>query len=184
MKIEPGNDLLELHAPKTTQDRYIEFWTLSNQFLADLYNSRLITICLINGNCPAGGCVLSLCCDYRIASVDALMGLNETALGIPVPEYWVKLLCTVVGQGKADKMVQFAQMIPAQIGIKIGMVDQVVEKRDDLISAGEAVMKQVSNCSCISCYTFLILGAELPKYNYIKSYRDNGDIKKDSTKKR
>jgi 3,2-trans-enoyl-CoA isomerase len=138
-----GNDLMELYAPKSSPERYQKFWTLSNQFLANLYNSRLVTVAAINGSCPAGGCVLSLCCDYRVAVENATMGLNETALGIPVPAYWVKLLGTIVGPAISDKMAQFAQMIPAKQGIKMGLVDQVVASRSELLSASEAVIKQV-----------------------------------------
>jgi 3,2-trans-enoyl-CoA isomerase len=138
-----GNDLMELYAPKSSRERYQKFWTLSNQFLANLYNSRLVTVAAINGSCPAGGCVLSLCCDYRVAVENATMGLNETALGIPVPAYWVKLLGTIVGPAVADKMAQFAQMIPARQGIKMGLVDQIVPTRAELMNTSETVINQV-----------------------------------------
>jgi 3,2-trans-enoyl-CoA isomerase len=134
---------MELYAPKTNLERYRRFWTVSNKVLARISGLGLVTIAALNGSCPAGGCCLSLACDFRLASSDVEMGLNETALGIPVPEYWVKLLCTVVGQGKADKMVQFAQMVPAKDGLRIGLVDQIVEKREDLLSEAEKVMGQV-----------------------------------------
>jgi 3,2-trans-enoyl-CoA isomerase len=138
-----GNDLMELYAPKTNAERYAKFWTLSNQFLANLYSSPLVTVSAINGACPAGGCALSLCCDYRVATEDATMGLNETALGIPVPQYWVRLLGTIVGPAVADKMAQFAQMIPAKQGLKMGLVDHVVPSRQVLVPAAEEIIKKV-----------------------------------------
>ncbi len=60
-----GNDIMDLYAPNTTLDRYMHFWKESNRFCSNLYRSRLLTIALIPGACPAGGCVISLCCDYR-----------------------------------------------------------------------------------------------------------------------
>ena len=41
------------------------------------------------GACPAGGCLLSLTCDYRVLADNPkyLMGLNETLLGIVAP-FW------------------------------------------------------------------------------------------------
>lgn len=41
------------------------------------------------GHSPAGGCVLALCCDYRII-VDGKfkIGLNETKLGIVAPPWY------------------------------------------------------------------------------------------------
>lgn len=79
-----GNDLNELYAPNTSRDRYQSFWAISNTFLANLYRSRLITVAAIKGACPAGGCVIALCCDYRIMTNDnkSVIGLNEVALGM------------------------------------------------------------------------------------------------------
>ena len=61
-----GNDLKELYPKTTTRDRYRRFWKLSNTFLSALYESPLLTISAINGQCafsaspvPDG---LNLCC--------------------------------------------------------------------------------------------------------------------------
>ena len=35
---------------------------------------------LFQGHAPAGGCLLSLCCDYRIMAENYGIGLNETQL--------------------------------------------------------------------------------------------------------
>lgn len=115
-----GNDINELYAPKTSKAKYSAFWALSNQTLALIYGSNLITICCINGYCPAGGLALGLCCDYRISTQNAVMGLNEVQLGIPVPKYWVKLLTTIIGH-KAESMVFFAQMVSGKEALNIGI---------------------------------------------------------------
>jgi hypothetical protein len=44
------------------------------------------------GACPAGGCCLALACDIRLASDSCSIGLNEVALGIPVPAFWAQLM--------------------------------------------------------------------------------------------
>jgi len=41
-------------------------------------------VAAIRGACPAGGCCLSLCCDFRIMTDFGHIGLNEVALGISV----------------------------------------------------------------------------------------------------
>jgi 3,2-trans-enoyl-CoA isomerase len=92
-----GNDLNELYAPSTSLERFTEFWTVSNQCIANLSKSKLVTVAALNGACPAGGTALALACDFRVASEDTKMGLNEVALGISVPPYWVKLMATVIG---------------------------------------------------------------------------------------
>lgn len=69
--------------------------SVPQDFLLRLYKSPLITICAIRGACPAGGCILSLLCDSRIMTEAGTIGLNEVALGIPVPYYWVQAMCQV-----------------------------------------------------------------------------------------
>ena len=64
-------------------------------FLQRLYKTPLITISAIRGACPAGGCILSLLCDSRIMTEAGTIGLNEVALGIPVPYYWAQVMSQV-----------------------------------------------------------------------------------------
>jgi Delta3-Delta2-enoyl-CoA isomerase len=127
-----GNDLSELYAPSTSLAQYSNFWVTSNMFLARLYTSPLVTIAAVKGACPAGGCCLAMCCDFRIVTKDATMGLNEVAIGISVPGNWIKLMISIIGQGKADKLTQYARTVGAEEALKIGLVDRVVEKAEDL----------------------------------------------------
>ena len=101
-----------------------------------------MTIAAVKGACPAGGCCLAMCCDFRIVTQDASMGLNEVAIGISVPAYWIKLMTSIIGQGKADKMCQYARMIGADEAIKVGFVDHVVEKAEELVPAATKVAQE------------------------------------------
>ena len=85
-----GNDIKELHAKSTSESRYREFWRTQTTFLCRLLRSPLATVCAIRGACPAGGCAVALCCDYRVQSESGTFGLNEVALGIPVPKFWAQ----------------------------------------------------------------------------------------------
>ena len=129
-------DITELYAPMTTFDRYLKFWTSLTTFLARLYRSRLITIAAIRGQSPAAGCIIALCCDYRLWTSDtpsARMGLNEVAIGIPVPEFWAKLLVKVVGSGgRSDKMLLFGHTWDATTALNYGLVDALWPKNSIL----------------------------------------------------
>lgn len=118
-----GNDIMELYAPKTSKDKYTSFWLLSNTFLGKLYISRLVTVAGIRGACPAGGCCLSLCCDYRIMTDHGYIGLNEVALGISVPKFWGMLMEKTIGCGRAQKILQFATLLNARDAHQVGLVD-------------------------------------------------------------
>jgi len=138
-----GNDLTELYAPMTSLAQYSNFWVVSNHFLARLYTSPLVTIAAVKGACPAGGCCLAMCCDFRIVTEDSTMGLNEVALGIGVPKNWVKVMIGIIGQGKTDKLTQNARFIGAQEALNIGFVDAVVKGPDDLDGSVINVAKEV-----------------------------------------
>jgi len=130
-----GLDIKELFTPMTNKQRQNEFWTNLTETLIGIYSSRLVTIAAIKGACPAGGCALSLCCDFRIITSDGSMGLNEVALGIPVPTYWVEFFRAAVGQRQAEKLLESADMPKAPKLLEIGMVDEVVNGVDALIPA-------------------------------------------------
>jgi 3,2-trans-enoyl-CoA isomerase len=139
-----GNDLTELYAPSTSLAQYSNFWVISNMFLARLYTSPLVTIAAVKGACPAGGCCLAMCCDFRIVTKDATMGLNEVAIGISVPGNWIKLMISIIGQGKADRLTQYSRTVGTDEALKIGLVDTIVESAEDLESAATKLAVEIS----------------------------------------
>jgi enoyl-CoA hydratase len=65
------------------QDRLI---TELNRAFHAIYACPLPVVVAINGHCIAGGMVLALCGDYRIAaSGGARFGLTEVKVGVPYP---------------------------------------------------------------------------------------------------
>lgn len=138
-----GNDLMELYAPKTSAERYQKFWITQNQFFTRLYRSPLVTLAAIRGACPAGGCALALCCDYRVMTDFGNIGLNEVALGIPVPAYWAQLMVRTIGQRPAEKLLQFGVMSSAEEALKLGLVDTLVPSQNLQATAEESMLKML-----------------------------------------
>lgn len=89
-------------------------------------------VAALAGHAPAGGCVLALCCDYRImgrAPEDASpfrIGLNETQVGLVAPEGIQHLLARVVGRHRAERLLVAGELVDAQQALAIGLVDEVV----------------------------------------------------------
>lgn len=121
-----GNDLLELYAPKTTKERYSEFWILQNRLLAKLYRSRLATVAAIRGASPAGGCIIAMACDHRVMTDRGTIGLNEVALGIPVPRYWGMLMQRLIGVQASDKLLLTGRLATSAEAKALGLVDELV----------------------------------------------------------
>jgi enoyl-CoA hydratase/carnithine racemase len=90
-------------------------------------------VAAIGGHSPAGGCVLALCCDYRIMarSPDPTkpfrIGLNEVQVGLVVPEGIVHLLQRVVGARRAERMLVAGMMPSARRALATGLVDQLAD---------------------------------------------------------
>jgi enoyl-CoA hydratase/carnithine racemase len=85
------------------------------------------TIAAISGHAIAGGCILALCCDYRvIAEGRKLMGLNEIKLGVPIPYVADCVLRFLVGARCARDLADGGEFYPADELLTMGMVDEVV----------------------------------------------------------
>jgi enoyl-CoA hydratase/carnithine racemase len=85
-------------------------------------------VAAMSGHAPAGGCVLALCCDYRVmARGPAMIGLNETQVGLAAPEGILHLLRRVVGAHRAERMLVSGALVDAERALAIGLVDELAE---------------------------------------------------------
>ncbi len=85
-------------------------------------------VAALGGHAPAGGCVLALCCDYRImASGPFRIGLNETLVGLVAPEGIQRLLRRVVGIYRAERLLVSGEMLDSEQALHAGLVDELVE---------------------------------------------------------
>ena len=83
-------------------------------------------VAAIAGHSPAGGCVLALCCDYRVMAEGPFrIGLNETQVGLVAPESIQHLLRRVVGAYRAERMLIAGEMVDSAHALEIGMVDEL-----------------------------------------------------------
>ena len=85
-------------------------------------------VAAIAGHAPAGGCVLALCCDYRVmASGPFRIGLNETQVGLVAPEGIQRLMRRVIGPYRAERLLVAGEMVESEQALRLGLVDELVE---------------------------------------------------------
>ncbi|MBO5550609.1 MAG: enoyl-CoA hydratase/isomerase family protein [Lachnospiraceae bacterium] len=82
-------------------------------------------IAAINGFALGGGCEISMSCDIRIASENAVFGQPEVGLGITPGFGGTQRLARLVGPGMAKQLIYTARNIKADEALRIGLVNAV-----------------------------------------------------------
>ena len=103
-------------------------------------------ICAINGLALGGGTEISLACDIRIASQNAIFGLTEVKLGVIPGGGGTQRLPRLIGPGKAKALILSGKKIDAQEAYRIGLVEKVVPLGEVLNEAKQQA-QQIMNCS-------------------------------------
>lgn len=120
-----GFDIPNLY--RLPRNEFSEFYHAFNMFCLDLYTIPKPTVAAITGHAIAGGCILALCCDYRlIADGRKLMGLNEIKLGVPVPYTADRILRNTIGNRHARDVMEGGEFYNPEELFKFGMVDEIL----------------------------------------------------------
>ncbi len=124
-----GNDLAQFFTPRTDRERFRAYWRDFQAGLLELYRAHsLLTLAAVRGYSGAAGTGLALACDYRLGTSDALMGLNESAIGVGVPPAWIELLADTLDapRARAERMCTGAQMVGGEEALRLGLLDELV----------------------------------------------------------
>ena len=103
-------------------------------------------IAAVNGYALGGGLELAMACHIRIASENALMGLPEVSLGVTPGYGGTQRLAQLIGKGRAMELILSANMINADRGEKVGLINHITSK-EDLMSFTNDLAKKISTNS-------------------------------------
>lgn len=87
---------------------------------------RMPVVARVPGWTLGGGLEFALCCDLRIASTAARLGMPEVKVGIPSVIH-ASLMPRLIGKSRATWLLLTGEIIDAQQGLSWGLLDQVVE---------------------------------------------------------
>ena len=100
-------------------------------------------IAAINGFALGGGCEISMSCDIRICSDNAIFGQPEVGLGITPGFGGTQRLARIVGPGMAKQMIYTAKNIKADEAFRIGLVNAVYPQAE-LLNEAKKMAEQIA----------------------------------------
>lgn len=107
------------------------FGKKGNDVFRRLETFPIPVIAAINGFALGGGCEISMSCDIRICSDNAVFGQPEVGLGITPGFGGTQRLARLVGAGMAKQMIYTARNIKAPEAYRIGLVNEVYSAEVD-----------------------------------------------------
>lgn len=119
------------------------FGKKGNDVFRKLETFPIPVIAAINGFALGGGCEISMSCDIRICSDNAIFGQPEVGLGITPGFGGTQRLARIVGVGKAKEMIYGGRNIKADEAFRIGLVNNVYTI-EELMPAAEKLAATIA----------------------------------------
>jgi enoyl-CoA hydratase/carnithine racemase len=136
-----GLDLKEVASLDVAgMERYLR---LFDRLTKTLYHHAAPTVAHINGHAIAGGCVLAMCCDIRIASANPKIriGMSEVAVGVTIPPLIMALCKHRVPKHTLEKVLLEAGVHEPRRALELGLIDEV---SDDSAAAARAQLARLA----------------------------------------
>jgi enoyl-CoA hydratase len=98
-----------------------------NAMALGVYSLPCPVVGAITGHAIAGGMVLALCTDLRVASSAGRYGLTEVKVGVPYPQAAIGVVRAELAPNAARVLGLGNRLISAQECLRLGVFDEVVE---------------------------------------------------------
>lgn len=122
---------------KPDPKRMRDFWRTLQDVWIKLYGSSFPTAAAIHGHAPAGGCFLSMSCEYRVMCPKNTIGLNETQLGIVAPWWFMVSMKNTISPRQAEMALTLGTLFKTDEALRIGMIDEVAANKTEAIAKCE-----------------------------------------------
>jgi enoyl-CoA hydratase/carnithine racemase len=100
------------------------------------------TIAAIEGDALGGGLELALCCDLRVASARAKLGMPEVRLAVIPGSGGTQRLPRIVGPARAKELILTGRLLTAEEAERFGLVNEVVPA-GEARSAADAIAAEI-----------------------------------------
>jgi len=136
-----GADIGEMS--KLTKAEGEAFGKIGNDAFRKIETFPVPVIAAVNGFALGGGCEISMACDIRYASENALFGQPEAGLGITPGFGGTQRLARHIGLGKAKEIIYTCKNIKAPEALELGLV-QAVYPIEELMPAALKTAEKIA----------------------------------------
>jgi len=110
---------------------------LINAMALGVYALPCPVVAAITGHAIAGGFVLAVCADHRVASADGRYGLTEVKVGVPYPQAAIGVVREELGMAAARLLALGNRLVGADECVRLGAFDEAAAPDDVLPRALE-----------------------------------------------
>ena len=139
-----GADISEMST--LTKQQAEDFSKKGNNVFRKLENLPIPVIAAVNGFALGGGCEISMSCDIRICSDNAIFGQPEVSLGITPGFGGTQRLARLIGASMAKQLIFTGQNIKAEEALRIGLVNAIYPQ-NELLAEAKKLAKEIANNS-------------------------------------
>jgi enoyl-CoA hydratase/carnithine racemase len=130
--------LIELDQPAMTR-----FWRAFQVLMKTIACMPVPVAFALNGHSPAGGIVMAVFADFRVAAAGNFKtGFNEVQVGLVVPPAVHQVLCRTIGHQQAERILVSGEMMDSAKAHAIGLVDELADTPEACVERALAWAKQ------------------------------------------
>ncbi len=115
-----------------------------NRMVLATYGMSCPVIAAVSGHAIAGGLVLALCADLRIASLEGRYGLTEVKVGVPYPQAAIGVVRAELATHAARSLVLSNRLIDGREALRLGVFDEALAPDAVLPRAVEVATEMVA----------------------------------------
>ena len=117
--------------PRLPADEQAEMARGINRLFAGWYEFPRPVVAAVNGHAVAGGLILALCADHRVAGRAGRFGLTEVKVGIPYPSAAMAVVQAELAPHVARRLVLRGELFGSDVANALAVFDEVVA--DDVV---------------------------------------------------
>ena len=114
-----------------------------NRMALGVYGLPCPVVCAITGHAIAGGFVLAVCGDHRVASTEGRYGLTEVKVGVPYPQAAIGVVRAELTAAAARVLALGNRLVDADECVRLGAFDEALAP-DAVLDRSVAVAQELA----------------------------------------